>query len=498
MRPATDAAPVQGGYGRSMFGARRERGRGPERARRVAAAAVSAAVAAAALASLPGAEARSAPPAASARPNIVLILADDARFDSLKRMPNVRRLIGARGVTFTNAFATTSECCPSRASILCGQYAHTTGVIQNFGPSSYPHFYEQSNLAVWLHDAGYETALVGKYLNDYTVYGNHHVPSGWSEWIAMDSIPEEKYYDYTLNENGRLVHYGTAGSDYSTDVLARKAIDFVRRTKAPFFLYFAPIAPHLPALPAARDLTTPLTLPRPRPDFDERDLSDKPWHDLYRRIYSAQAISYLDHDIEGRQLRSLLDLDRQVGALMRTLEQRGVLDNTVVLYASDNGFLWGEHRLGGKIWPYEESIRIPLTIRVPWRSAWGRTDNHLVLNIDLASTIAELAGVKPGLPQDGRSLVPMLRRVPTQWRRDFVVEYLGKSMYHDGGPPPFQAIRTRRWLYVDYRNGWRELYDLRHDPYELQNRASDPGLDGLRRALARRLDTLALPPASSR
>ena len=169
---------------------------------------------AAVLAGLPGAAAGTSRHGAPGRANIVVILADDARFDSLGRMPNVERLMAARGVTFTNAFVTTSECCPSRASILCGQYAHTTGVIQNFGPSSYPHFYEQSNLAVWLHDAGYETALVGKYLNDYTVYGNHHVPPGWSDWIAMDSVPEEKYYDYTLNENGRLVHYGVASTDY--------------------------------------------------------------------------------------------------------------------------------------------------------------------------------------------------------------------------------------------------------------------------------------------
>jgi len=373
------------------------------------------------------------------RPNIVVILADDERFDSASRMPSVQRLIAARGVTFSQAFVTTSECCPSRASILSGQYSHRTGVIQNFGLASYPKFNERSNLAVWLHHAGYQTALVGKYLNDYTVYGHHHVPPGWSEWVAMDSRPEEKYYDYTLNENGRLTHYGTAVSDYSTDVLARKAIAFVRRAKRPFFLFFTPIAPHLPALPAERDVSTPLTLPRVRPNFDERDLSDKPWHRLYKRVYGVQAIAYLDHDIEGRQLRSLRELDRQVRALMHALQQKGVLDNTIIIYASDNGFLWGEHRLGGKIWPYEESIRVPLTIRVPWRSAWGRTDDHLVLNIDFASTIAELARVKPRLRQDGRSIVPLLRGESPRWRNDFIVEYLGTSQFEDGGPPPFKA-----------------------------------------------------------
>src|SRR5262249_27638194 len=189
-------------------------------------------------------------------------------------MPNVRRLLADHGVTFTNSFVTTSECCPSRASILTGEYAHDTGVIQNFSPTSYPAFDQSSNLPVWLHDAGYETALVGKYLNDYTVYGNHAVPAGWSDWVALDSRPEERYYDYTLNENGRLVQYGKAPEDYSTDVLGSKAVSFVRSAKGPFFLYFAPVAPHLPAIPAPSDIAPPLKLAPPRPAFDEADLAD--------------------------------------------------------------------------------------------------------------------------------------------------------------------------------------------------------------------------------
>jgi arylsulfatase A-like enzyme len=424
------------------------------------------------------------------RPNIVVILSDDQRWDTLDRMPNVERLIAAHGVTFANSFVTTSECCPSRASILTGEYSHHTGVVSNFGPDSYPRFDESSNLAVWLHAAGYETALVGKYLNDYTVYGDHLVPPGWSDFVAMDSRPEERYYDYTLNENGRLQRYGTKASDYSTDVLASKAISFVRRAHGPFFLYFAPVTPHLPALPAPQDVSTPLTLPPERPNFDEPDISDKPWRRLYERLYGPLAISYLDHDIEGRQLRSLRELDRQVGALMTALKEKGVLGNTIVLYASDNGFLWGEHRLGGKLWPYEESIRVPLIVRTPWRNVWGTTDRHLVLNIDYASTIAELAGVNPGLPQDGTSLVPLLHGESPPWRQDFVEEYLGESRYNDGGPPPFSALRTTRWLWVEYHNGWRELYDLRRDPYELQNLAPLARYEPVEATLSRRLAQL--------
>jgi arylsulfatase A-like enzyme len=437
-----------------------------------------------------GAHARRAVPTQPTRPNIVFILTDDERWDSLARMPNVRHLLGDHGVTFTNAFVTTSECCPSRSSILTGEYSHHTGVIQNFGPNSYPQFDQSSNLATWLHGAGYDTALVGKYLNDYTYYGNHAVPPGWSDWRVIDSRPEERFYDYTLNENGRLVHYGTDIRDYSTDVLARKATQFIRHARAPFFLYFAPIAPHLPAIPAPRDITTPLVLSPPRPNFDELDIRDKPWHHLYRRLLGPQAMHFLDRDIEGRQLRSLRDVDRKVGLLMHTLEQKGVLDNTIVVFMSDNGFLWGEHRLGGKLWPYEESIRVPLVIRVPWLHT-ARIDRHLVLNIDLASTFSQLAGVQPGLPQDGKSLVPFLHGQSPTWRDEFMEEYLGASALGDGGPAPFQALRTKRWMYVAYRNGWRELYDLRSDPYELSNRANMPAYAAVQSQLAARLDALA-------
>ena len=212
-------------------------------------------------------------------------------------------------------------------------------------------------------------------------------------------------------------------------------------------------------------------------------------------MFGFAAVRYLDHEIEGRQLRTLRELDRKVAELVRSLEERGVLDRTIIVYASDNGFLWGEHRLGGKIWPYEESIRVPLVVRVPWRNVWGTKDRHLVLNIDFASTIAALARVRPRLKQDGRSVVPLLRGLSTKWRKDFLVEYLGASAFEDGGPPPFRALRTTRWLYVEYLNGWRELYDLALDPWELWNVAADPAYAGTRNALERRLGELVREPA---
>jgi len=173
------------------------------------------------------------------------------------------------------------------------------------------------------------------------------------------------------------------------------------------------------------------------------------------------------------------------------LRARGSLGNTVIAFTSDNGVLLGEHRLRGKVWPYEESIRVPLVIRTPWTTT-ARTDSHLVLNIDLASTFAQLAGVRPGLRQDGTSLVPLLHGTPTPWRTEFTEEYLGGGLLHHGGPMPFEAIRTERYLYVQYLNGWRELYDLRTDPYELDNVAGTPAWAAVERSLGARLRALLL------
>ena len=202
----------------------------------VLAAAVLALLAARAAAAAP----RSAARAAAHRLNVVFIVSDDERVQGETVMRHVHRLLAEHGVTFSNFHVTTSECGPSRASILLGAYSHHTGVLDNFGPHSYPAFDTRSNLAVWLHRSGYETALVGKYLNDYTLDGGHAVPPGWDDWQVIDSVPEERYYDYTLNQNGRLVHYGNRPADYSTTVLTQKAVAFLRSARKPFFLYFAP------------------------------------------------------------------------------------------------------------------------------------------------------------------------------------------------------------------------------------------------------------------
>jgi N-acetylglucosamine-6-sulfatase len=418
-------------------------------------------------------------PAAAARAlprrlNVVVILSDDERADGTAVMSNVRRLLADHGVTFTDYHVTTSMCGPSRASILSGEYSHHTGVLGNFGRHSFPAFNQSSDLATWLHAAGYRTALVGKYINDYTKYGHNEIPPGWDDWQAMDSVPMEAYYNYTLNANGRLVHYGDEADDYSTTVLTNKAVNFLHHTsnRRPFFLYFAPVAPHLPAIPAPQDQDKLVNLaPLRSPAFDQRNIGREPWRFWHKDMLKAAQRIYVD-DVRRRQEESLLALDRSVKQIVDTLRQRHELDRTVILYSSDNGFLWGEHRLGGKIWPYEESTHVPLIVRTPWQTSPTRNSNP-VLNIDLASTISALAGVKPGLPQDGRSLVPLLHGRRVRWRKAFLVEYLGDSQLRQGGPPPYIAVQTKQWLYIEYRNGWRELYDLRRDPWELDNVAGE-------------------------
>jgi len=442
---------------------------------------------------------------AHTRPNIVLIVTDDQRWDSLWSMPNVRRDLVAHGVTFTNAFVTTSLCCPSRASILTGQYSRHTGVYKDAGKNGgAPAFTDTSTLATWLHGGGYRTALVGKYLNNYDLIANHR-PPGWSEWDAIASAePALHFYDYTVNENGRMVHYGNAPGDYVDTTLGNIALRFINSTQSPFFLEFCPIAPHTPAVPAHQDLEKFRNSPLPhRPNFNEADVSDKPWAGL-PQIHPlndpAWIQTYYDH-----ALASLQQVDRSVGDFVDALRRDGRLNNTVFIFTTDNGLLLGEHRLAvQKIWPYEESIRVPLVIAGTGVANPGRKNPDLALNIDLAPTIAQIAGVRPGLPQDGRSLVPLLQDRRTRWRKSFVVEYLGPGGPGSDYAAPFEGIRTVRYLYVHYGpsaltpggpptpypNGSKELYDLKTDPYELNNLAALPQYESLRKRLAAQLRQL--------
>ena len=432
-----------------------------------------------------------APAAHAARPNIVVVLADDQRWDTLSAMPTVQSELVAKGVTFSNSFTVNPLCCPSRASLLTGLYSHSTRVYHNRGARGLRSFDERSSIAIPLRAAGYRTGLVGKYMNDYTTT---RVPPGWDRWVvftgSMDAGQPPGFFDYDLSVDGTLVSHGSAPADYSTDVLAAEAQEFIRGSAGePFFLLFAPFAPHHPATPAPRHAGAfPDLEPWRPPSYDEANVSDKPtW--IKRRIrIDAQEAARLDA-LRGNQLRSLLAVDDAVGSILSTLEDEGRLANTVILYTSDNGHFWGEHRLTTKMAAYEESIRVPLVARFDPLTTAARTESRFVANIDVAPTIAKFAGIRRSF--HGQSFRPLLAGAPTLWRKTFLIENLRLGVRN---VPSYCAVRGGRWSYVALRSKEEELYDLSTDPDQLTNRARDGALRRQLLTMRARVRDLCDPP----
>lgn len=420
---------------------------------------------------------------AGERPNVVLILTDDQRWDTLQHMPNVQSELVSHGVTFANGFVTNPRCCPSRASILTGAYSHTTRVYQNDGwLGGFKAFRDASTVATWLDGVGYETALVGKYLNQYP---GTHVPPGWDRWVAF--ISPVGFYRYGFDEDGETSPVAER-STYSTDFLAEEAVSFIQTAPRPFFLYVAPFAPHAPATPAERHESAFSALPAWRPpSYNELDVSDKPaWLRALPTLDAARSAA-LDA-FRAQQLRSLLAVDEAVAEIVQALSESGELENTLIVFTSDNGLAWGEHRWrGGKRVPYEESIRVPFVVRYDRLVATARTDARPVLNIDLAPTFAALAGAwAPGA--EGRSFLPLLAGGRVPWRTRFLVEHLRRN------PPTYCALRAPRYSFVTYATGERELYDLVRDPYQLTNVAGRPASGRTVAVLRKQLARLCKPP----
>jgi len=439
---------------------------------------------------LPGGSAPEAQLAAP--PNVVVIMTDDQDRASLRHMPKVDALLQDEGTTFSRAFATTPLCCPSRASFLTGQYAHNHDVRTNFPPhGGYPRLDQSETLPVWLERAGYRTAHVGKFLNLYGIADPYEVPLGWSEWYGAIDPSAHRMYGYTLNENGTLVDYGTEPSDYQTDVYADKAVDFVQRSAPgePFFLSVAPLAPHMelndtgprPA-PRHQGAFADAALPRPA-SFNEKDVSDKPAAVRDKPRLTTGRIEELTA-LHRNRLASLLAVDDLVGRLVAALGEAGELENTLVMFTSDNGYLLGQHRLTGKAWQYEESVGVPLIARGPGFPA-GAIRNQVVGNIDLAPTILQASGARPGAGHalDGRSLLGPANDPTAGSDRELVLE----SQTAKG---TFAALQTRRYLWVRHATGERELYDRRQDPLQLTSRHAREGYRAVRRTLARRLNEL--------
>jgi N-acetylglucosamine-6-sulfatase len=384
-------------------------------------------------------------------------------------MPTVQSKLVGRGVTFRNGFVVNSLCCPSRASLLTGRYSHSTGVYYNTGwRYGGQAFDDDSSLATWLHGAGYRTGFVGKYLNDYA-YAD--VPPGWDRFVAFRWIPytttEPGYFDYELNVDGAYQARGSSESDYSTDVLAAQAENFIRASEGPLFLLFSPYAPHPPATPAPRHVGAASAI--------------EPWRPPSYGL-TDEAASETD-ELRKRQLESLLAVDDAVARILAALRETGRLANTLIVFTSDNGYLWGEHGLAGKRQPYEEAIRVPFVVRYDPLTAEARTDARLVTNIDLAPTVVEVAGgIRPYT--DGRSLVPLLDGAATSWRSDFLVENTG---------PAACEVRTEKHAYIVYGDRRQQLFDLVADPYELVNLRADPAKRELLSTLRGRLTRLCRP-----
>jgi arylsulfatase A-like enzyme len=430
------------------------------------------------------------------RPNIVFVLTDDEDFKTHAYLPKVKTLLAERGAVFDNYFVTYSFCCPSRATALRGQYPHNHRVVGNDIPSGgYDKFHamglESSTIATWLQAAGYHTALLGKYLNHYDPETDG-VPPGWDDWYVPGSS-NYAYFDYWLNENGRPVRYGSRPEDYMTDVLTRHTTAIIREQAAagtPFFLYVAPYGPHSPATPAPRHAGMFLDVSYPRtPSFDEPDVADKP--SLVRelpRLADWQLAAIDRHHRE--RIQSMQSVDDMVESIVATLEATGQLDNTYILYASDNGFHQGEHRMFfGKTTAYEEDIHVPMILRGP-SVPEGIKVKPYVLNNDLAPTFAAMAGIEvPGFV-DGRNFLPLLDDPQQPWRQSFKVERRQRETHELTGTARFDAIRTPEWTYVEYGNGESELYDLLRDPFQVQNHIAkaDPALVS---ALSERLAELA-------
>src|SRR3954452_13816193 len=489
------------------------------------------------------------------KPNILVVMTDDQALADLKYMPHVRKLIGAKGTSFRNAVDSFPLCCPARATFITGQYAHNHGVAGNFYPYGWYGMKHRGNvLPVWLQRAGYRTALIGKWLNGYGARDAHgEVPAGFDIWRGLLDVSAYDYFNFVMNRNGKLKSWGDSDfarklvefakievianpgglagviakltkvfgpapyhywgtqrtKDYSPDVTGGITEDLVRsqtRSKKPFFIWWAPAAPHREDVavtlmgrpgrdprPAPRyeAKSTHYKLPKP-PSFNESDFSDKPSNMTSHAPTMTQAqIDQLQLDYEGR-MGSLLAVDDHVKKLVSVLRKTKQLDNTLIVFVSDNGWLQGQHRVtGDKFLPYEESARIPLILRGPGVPA-GETVQGQVANIDFAPTLVDAAKARAGRVMDGVSLWPTIRNPRKRPNRAFELEALTAlfrgNVPNNGWDRPYKGVRTDRYTYAVYtETGEEELYDRHKDPYQLSNVAKDPAYAAIKKRLAAKL-----------
>jgi N-acetylglucosamine-6-sulfatase len=472
--------------------------------------------------------------------NVIFILTDDQTTSEMSAMPNVQALLANQGTTFREAYVSYPLCCPSRATLMSGQYMHNHGVRGNdapFGGWSRFESHESNDLPVWTHKYGYYNVHIGKYMNGYAfpLTDPLHVPQGWDQWYGKVS-EDALYYNYQLIEKTsptdvpHLAFYGDQPDDYQTDVFGQKADSFVNNLKpsqTPFLMDVWFNAPHGPFDPAPRDFGTLSNAPLPRlPGFNEKDISDKPgWlRSQAKRRLPKSLIKTIQNE-RRRQEEQLISVDQAVAKLVQALKDKGILDDTYIIFSSDNGFMRGEHRIsGGKFLPYDPSSRVPLIIRGPGIPA-GATSDEIVWLGDIPQTILDIASGSQDSTLDGRSLLPFAKdpglrstrpvlleadtgpaagapdtepsATTSALAREAKVQVAGKrgvknldqepdpiaSVAKSKAAPAYRAIRTARYLYVLYANGQSELYDMLRDPAQLHNVAKDKRYAPVRRFL---------------
>ncbi|MBN8656018.1 MAG: sulfatase [Anaerolineae bacterium] len=390
------------------------------------------------------------------RPNILIIVTDDQRYDTMEYMPETTAALFDQGVEFKHAFVTTPLCCPSRASILTGSYAHEHGVLNNDLSLEKPTFIEL------MHENGYYTGLVGKYLNSW----KGEPRPEYDYWVSYKH-GETRYENPNLNVNGEWIrHQG----EYVTYTLGNYVIDFLQQAgkkNKPFILLYTPNAPHSPVSPAPEDANLFDDLPPHRPpSFNEEDVSDKPNWLANEPLLPPDVIVSTDV-FRLNQLRTLVSLDRAIGKILQELENQGELDNTFILYISDNGVHWGEHRLVTKNRYYDEVSRVPFAIRYPPLISQPYLDEeHVVGNIDIAPTALDLAGIPIPEEMDGMSILDLFSG-NTKWRDGILLEgWPGRGV--------FSAVHSGKYVYAEIFEDTSEFYDLTKDPYQLENLINDP------------------------
>ena len=423
-----------------------------------------------------------------AKPNVVFVLTDDLSNNLVQYMPHVQALEKS-GTTLTNYTVTDSLCCPSRSSIFSGKFPHDTGVFTNTGADGGFHIFhsrgeESDTFATALQKVGYRTGMMGKYLNGYQPNAKlgtsqPYVPPGWSEWdVTGNGYPE---FNYDLNSNHQVTHFGSTPADYLTDVLSGKASSFITSSTSahtPFFLEVATFAPHAPYTPAPQDANSFPGLTAPRgPAYDNLPSDAPPWL-AGRAPLTAQEETAIDTAFRKR-VQDVQSVDRMIASVEATLAKAGVANDTDIVFSSDNGYHMGEYRLNpGKMTAFDTDVNVPLIASGPDIKA-GATVSAPAQNIDLCPTFEALGGAATPSDVDGHSLLPLLTGASTaDWRTAALVEHHGPDTdpadpdyppANSGNPPSYQALRTTTFTYVEYTDGSKEYYDRATDPNELHN-----------------------------